>query len=663
MQGRPDSIFRLYVAAVSLFGTGGAIAVVGFDHRELNASLVAIVLVCVTVALECVPIRVPRRGFTEEITSSLTFAFALLLAFGLPMALVAQLLASAATDRRQGKSLQRILFNVGQCGLAFMAAGGVLYLLSDIPRDGSVPFAPEDIPAIVAAALVLFACNNVLVSVVSALSQGIPIQAHIKHDAPFQASIALLLLGMSPVVVLVCSFSLWLLPLLLLPMVAVHRAGLAAVRDHHRALHDDLTGLPNRTHFGVRAKSALQAASPDGAAVAFLVLDLDRFKEINDTLGHHQGDELLRRVATRLAGVMREDETTARFGGDEFAVVSPLAGGPADVMEVADRVLAAFDAPFHLDDLQLTVDASVGIALWPEHGEDYAELLRRADVALYQSKDSPLDIVLYDPENDSAGVDRLALLTELRHGIDAGELRLVYMPKVALSSGRVLGMEALVRWQHPVRGLLAPGVFIPHAERTGLIGALTLEVLDQALAQTARWIAAGTATRVAVNLSARTLLDRGLPAAVDERLRRFGVPADLLELEITESTIMADPARALVVLEELAVMGIHLTIDDFGTGYSSLAYLKRLPVTTLKIDRSFVTAMLDDGQDALIVQSTINLARNLGLYVVAEGIEDDATRLELAELGCHAGQGYVYGPPAAADALQTPPASLRTSNA
>ncbi|MEJ7894915.1 MAG: bifunctional diguanylate cyclase/phosphodiesterase, partial [Solirubrobacteraceae bacterium] len=659
--GQTDPTLRRYVAAVSLVGTGGAVLVVALMPGAVDLSLVALILVAATVAADFVPIRVPRRGFTEEVTSSSTFAFALLLSHGLPMALIALLLASAASDRRQGKAFARLAFNVGQCSLTILAAGAVLALLSDVPASAGPSFAPGDIPAIAASAMTLFACNNVLVSIVSALNQGIPVRAHIRHDAPFQAPVALLLLGMAPVVVVMSDSAPWLLPLLLLPMVAVHRSGLATARDLHRTLHDDLTGLPNRRQLSLRAEVALQTATAEGGAVAFFMVDLDRFKDINDTLGRHQGDELLRLVAARLAGLMRPEEITARFGGDEFAVVCPLAS-PAHVLSVTDRLLEVFKQPFALDELQISLDASVGAALWPEHGADADALLRRADVALYQAKDSPLEVVLYDAAHDGAGLDRLALLRELRCGLDRGELTLAYMPKVALDKGLVLGMEALVRWQHPQRGLLAPGAFIPHAEGTGLIGALTLEVLDQALTQAAIWAAAGTPTRMAVNLSARNLLDRGLPETVSRRLAERGVPADLLELEITESAIMADPARALGVLEGLAEMGVHLTIDDFGTGYSSLAYLKRLPVTTLKIDRSFVTAMLCDEHDALIVQSTIDLARNLGLEVVAEGIEDDATRLELAGLGCHAGQGFLFGPPAAADALKTPPGRRAVRN-
>ncbi len=655
---RPDTRMRRYVAAVSLLGTGGAVAIVIAMPERIRLSPVVLALVTITFLSEYFTIRVPRRGFTEEITCSFTFVFALLLTQGLPLALVVQLVVSAAFDCRQGKSLDRIAFNVGQCGLSLLAAGGVLALLSDVPRSAGIAFTPEDIPAIAAAALTLFACNNVLVSVVSALSQRISVVAHIRHDLPFQAAIALLLLGMSPVVVLVNEFSLWLLPLLLLPMVAVHSAGLAAVRDHHRSLHDELTGLPNRTQFAVRAEFALRAA-PEPGAVAFLVLDLDRFKEINDTLGHHQGDELLRLVGGRLSDSLRADETAARLGGDEFAIVSPLAGGAAEVGSVAERLLLAFAPPFTLDDLELSIDVSIGVALWPVHGVGVDDLLRRADVALYQAKGSPLNVVLYDTGHDTHRNDRLALLRDLQAGIPRGELSLVYMPKVALDTGSVIGMETLVRWRHPDRGLLPPSVFIPHAECTDLISVLTFVVLDEALAQAAVWAAAGTPTQVAVNVSTRTLLDRGLPATVALRLAQHQVPAHMLELEITESTIMADLPRALAVLEELAGMGVHLTIDDFGTGYSSLAYLKRLPVSTVKIDRSFVTGMLDNAPDALIVESTIDLARNLGLAVVAEGIEDDATRLALAALGCDAGQGFLYGVPAAADALKTPPAAPR----
>ncbi len=647
-------MLRRYVAAVSLCGIGGAAAVVGFGASTLDTSLTALVLVAVTVAVECIPIQLTRRGFTEEITSSSTFVFALLISSGLPMALVAQLVAFGVSDLRQGKAPIRIAFNLGQGGLFVMAAGAVLHLVSDIPMASGPPFFPHDMPAIVLAGIVLFSCNNVLVSVVSALNQRIPVWAHIRHDTPFQALIASLLLGMAPIVAVVCDFSLWLLPLLMLPMVAVHVAGMAAVRDHHRALHDDLTGLPNRTHFARLADSALHDAAAHEGTVAMVVLDLDRFKEINDTLGHHQGDELLRMVAERLATALRPEEAAARFGGDEFAVVSPLRG-PGDVAALAERLVGAFRTPFALDDLRLGVELSLGVALWPDHGTDVDELLRRADVALYQAKEAPMDVIVYDAALDASSVDRLQLLGELRHGIERGELRLAYMPKVALDSGEVVGMEALVRWAHPQRGELPPEAFVPHAERTGLIGALSHEVLDLALAQAAAWKADARPVRVAVNLSARNLLDRGLPDTVAEALHRHGLGAGALELEITESTIMADPARALVVLAELGLMGVHLTIDDFGTGYSSLAYLKQLPVTTLKIDRSFVTRMLQDDQDALIVQSTIELAHNLGLDVVAEGIEDRATRDALAALGCGAGQGYLFGRPSPADALRNRP--------
>ncbi len=663
MRSRSDILLARYIAAVSLLGIGGALAVIIADARQLDFTLVAVSLCVVTVVAECVPIRIPRRDIAEEITTSSTFSFALLLVSGLPVALVGYLVACGISEFRQRKPRARLLFNVGQYGVSMLVAGGVLAILADLPRTGAASLAPRDIPAIAVSAAAFFVCNNVLVGVASAINEGVRLRKLIRLDSPFQASIAILMLGIAPIVVLICDFSLLLLPALLLPMVAVHYTGVAAVRDRHRALHDDLTGLPNRTQFALRAESSLEVAVAEDRSVAFLVLDLDRFKEINDTLGHQQGDDLLCSVAARLAGVMRPEETVARFGGDEFAIVCPLPGGHADVMSVADRLLGAFEASFELDDLQLRLGASIGVALWPEHGADANGVLRCADVALYQAKESPLDVVLYDADDDRANLDRLTLLGELRDGIERGELSLAFMPKVALDTGVVLGVEALVRWKHPVHGSIAPGAFIPHAERTGLIGALTLEVLDQALAQAAAWAAAGTPTQVAVNISARNLLDRGLPESVAERLKRWDVPATSLELEITESTIMADPERALAVLEELAAMGVHLTIDDFGTGYSSLAYLKRLPVTTLKIDRSFVTSMLEDDQDALIVQSTIDLARNLGLWVVAEGIEDEATRLALAELGCHAGQGFFFGVPAPADSMQTRPAKRRVARA
>ena len=410
------------------------------------------------------------------------------------------------------------------------------------------------------------------------------------------------------------------------------------------ALHDTLTGLANRSLLRDLAAEALATAQRHDTHVALLLLDLDRFKEINDTLGHHHGDLLLALIGPRLTSVLRPHDTIARLGGDEFVVLLPEVVGADDALAIGRRVLGVLDEAFAVEGVELDVGGSIGIAISPDHGEDFETLLRHADVAMYAAKTHQNGVTVYDPAYDANSPARLAMLGELRRGIDAGQLVLHYQPQVDMDSGEVTGAEALVRWEHPTRGLLFPDEFIPLAERTGLIRQLTLAVLDQALAQAAQWARAGRPLAVAVNLSARSLLELTLRDDVAAALARHDVPGSMLELEITESTVMADPERALGVLRSLTELGLTVSIDDFGTGYSSMAYLQRLPVHGLKIDRSFVTDLGGDVNE-VIVSSSIDLARSLGLHVIAEGVEDRATWDRLSALGCHAGQGYFLSRP------------------
>jgi len=412
------------------------------------------------------------------------------------------------------------------------------------------------------------------------------------------------------------------------------------------AEHDALTGLPNRRVLTKRLTAALTRTHPGAELTAVLLLDLDHFKDVNDTLGHHIGDELLREVGKRLRSAVRPQDTVARMGGDEFAVLLTELDTTDEAEQIAQRLQDAFLEPVQLPDMSLPVEASLGIAIAPTDGTDADLLLQRADIAMYQAKNQHTRTERYFASSDTSGPDRLALLSELRFALDFDELIVHFQPKVELAAGRVRGVEALVRWQHPVRGLLYPDAFIPAAEQTGLIRPLSLRVLDLSLAACKHWRAAGLDLTVAVNLSARNLLDLALPTDVRNALARHGLPASALELEITESTAMADPGRAFGVLEELHKMGVVLAIDDYGTGHSSLAYLQRLPVGHLKIDKSFVTTMHTDGGDAVIVRSTIELARHLGLDVIAEGVEDEQTIGQLRALGCHSAQGYGLGRPA-----------------
>ncbi len=430
------------------------------------------------------------------------------------------------------------------------------------------------------------------------------------------------------------------------------RENIALADSHRQAVTDSLTGLPNRRLFLDRAERAVAIARRDGSRVGVMIIDLDRFKEVNDTLGHHSGDVMLQEIARRLSAAVRESDTIARLGGDEFAVLLPGVDGATGAQAVAEALGAAIGEPIMLGDLALDSEASIGIALYPDHGGDVAQLLQRADVAMYTAKADHLGHAFYGPEHDEYSPERLALVGELRRALGENELVLLYQPKVELGTGRIASAEVLIRWQHPGRGLLPPSEFVPLAELTTLIKPLTLHVLNRALLQVRDWNRDGRDLSVAVNVSARNLLDPEFPEAVAACLELWEVPPDRLELEITETVLMANPARALEVLHRLSAMGVSLSIDDFGTGYSSLEYLKRLPVNVLKIDKSFVLNMSHDVADAMIVRSTIDLARNLGLRVVAEGIEDQPAYDTLRELGCHLGQGFLMSRPVAADQLE-----------
>ncbi len=391
-----------------------------------------------------------------------------------------------------------------------------------------------------------------------------------------------------------------------------------------------------------------------GRHAAVLLLDLDHFKDINDTMGHRAGDEVLIQVGPRLGGVLRDHDTLARLGGDEFCLLLHDVGSAQDAVKVAKRIGAALEEPFEVDGITLGIEASCGIAVGPYDGASADLLLQRADVAMYVAKEAHTDVKVYSSRLDPNTADHLALLGDLRHAVNRNEFVLHYQPKASLSTREVSGVEALIRWQHPSHGLLYPDRFIPEAERSGLIEPMTEWVLDQALGQCRQWLDAEGADRpneltVAVNLSTRSLLDASLPSSVLASLSRWGVPARMLELEITETIIMTDPVRARRVLTELAEMGLTLAIDDFGTGYSSLAYLRDLPVTQLKIDRSFVQEMGSDLDDAVIVRSVVDLARNLGLQTVAEGVEDASTWDQLTDLGCDSAQGYFLARPMPAE--------------
>ncbi|MDQ3934826.1 MAG: EAL domain-containing protein [Actinomycetota bacterium] len=424
-----------------------------------------------------------------------------------------------------------------------------------------------------------------------------------------------------------------------------------AAEKEEQALSDDLTGLPNRTMFANLVESTIASVSRRKKMGVVMLMDLDRFKDVNDTLGHHNGDLLLQRIGSRLHSVLRETETVARLGGDEFAILLPEIADRQSVVPVVRRVLKVLEEPVVVGGLALQCEGSLGIAVFPEHGKTVDSVMRAADVAMYMAKENRSGYEFYDVRRHEHRHDagRLALIGELRRAMDETELVLYYQPKVNMRTGRAEGVEALARWHHPERGLLSPDEFIPLAERSNLLRPMTLYLLDSALRQANAWRTRGLEVSVAVNLSMQNLIDLRLPNDLARLLTSWRLPPGSLELEITESTIMADHRRAMTILTRLNKMGVALSVDDFGTGYSSLAYLQNLPVDFIKIDKSFCISMGDDPGNATIVQSTIDLGHNLGLKVVAEGVETVEAYNKLAELGCDYAQGYFLSRPLAPD--------------
>jgi len=432
----------------------------------------------------------------------------------------------------------------------------------------------------------------------------------------------------------------------------------------HDVTHDRLTGLPNRVLLRDRLEQALNSAQHDKTRLAILMMDLDRFKEINDTLGHFNGDRLLKQVAARLEGTIQDTATVARLGGDEFAIMLPKLESFRDATDTAQKIGKALQTPFALEGLKLDVQASIGIAVFPEHGPDADTLLQRGDVAMYSAKQEKSGFVVYDPKHDKHSPHRLTLMGELRHAIETDELVLHYQPKVNIASAQLTDVEALVRWQHPQHDLMGPDEFIPLAERTGLIKPLTIWVLNHSMQQHGSWKQAGLDIGIAVNVSAYGLLDLELPDLIAGLLASHGVAPERLKLEITETSIMVDQERALQILTRLAEMGVGLSIDDFGTGYSSLAYLSKLPVSEIKIDKSFVMDMDENAKHEMIVHATVDLAHNLGLQVVGEGTRSHEIFTQLEQLGSDAAQGEYISVPLSSedfsDWLKEAPWEVRT---
>lgn len=639
---------RLYCAAIFLAGCASVVALRGMMdlHYIVEQPITFASLTAGVLLGEMLPVKIPRRGNDEMLTLSTAFSMALLLAGGLGPALIAQGIGSVIQDVASGKVGWRSRFNLGQYTIALIAAMLAMRAVSHISGIPSAhPLDSSQLPALLIGSAVFFLVNTAVVNLAIAIYQQVSVVHYFRNNFGFVVVAGGAMLCLAPIVVAAISFSVLLVPLFLAPVVAIHHAVWQGARNEHAARHDPLTGLPNRTAFRETVEDTLKS---DAQPSCLLLVDLDRFKEVNDTLGHRYGDLLLQQVAERFRERLGPGDQIARLGGDEFAIFSHGRDRDAS-LALAESIATALRSAFELEHIEVDAQASVGIALYPEDATDVETLVQKADVAMYRAKGGHVDFALYDERHDHNSPARLALTAALRTAVETEGLIVWYQPVLDLNTGDVLSVEALVRWQHPELGLLTPASFLEIAELTNLIKPLTQRVLDISLAQVAKWREQDIDVVVAVNVSTRVLVDENFPRLVVESLRHAGVPANRLKLEITESTLIADPVTARAVLRELDRLGIEISIDDFGTGYSSLAYLADLPVSEIKIDQSFVSRMAAGSSETIIVSSTIDLAHHLGLRAIAEGVEDATLLPELKELGCDGVQGYEISKPLAAN--------------
>jgi diguanylate cyclase (GGDEF)-like protein len=593
------------------------------------------------------PIITPGRSGPESPVASVTFSFAALIFWGLPVALLLRATSTLAVGLAERKAVKRSAFNAAEVTLS-MTAAGLVMLLFGVHASPLHPWDPNghDLFVVLPAAAAYFAVNFVLVSGAVALHARASLVKTLRNALPYQAFVNLVLLATAPLVAVVMDARSALLVLLFaFPLAAIYVNAAMSVQREHQAHHDELTGLANRKLLIRRTNDALAQAARSQTMVGFLLLDLDRFKEVNDTLGHPVGDRLLRFVAQRLTHSVRPGDMVARLGGDEFAVLLPSVKEASAAREVAARLRAAVAEPIRMDGMSFDIEASVGIALYPDDASGFEVLLQHADVAMYLAKERRSGVERYVADSDRNSPARLALLGDLRRGLDRGELELHFQPKIFLADRRTAGMEALVRWQHPVRGLMGPEEFIPLIEQSYLMRELTARVIDLALGQAALWWRDGMSIQVSLNVAARDLLDNGLAETIGRGLKHHGLPAEALLLEIDERVLTSEPAHAVATAEALAALGVSLSLDDFGTGYSSLVRLKRLPVSEVKIDSSFVGRLLHSADDQVIVKSIVELVSALGIRSVAEGVESAEVAAALVAMGCAAAQGWYFSKP------------------
>ncbi|MCA1710167.1 MAG: EAL domain-containing protein [Actinobacteria bacterium] len=640
--GRSSRWFSLYITLVAGLGTGLLVSAASLRLPTALPRVDAafVVLAVLVVAAELRPITVRGRLVADKVSLSGAFICALLLHYDWSLVLAVQALASLADDARARTPWRTALFNIGQYSVSLAAASAVLVALGR-PSPGALDL--RSLVVDLAACAVFFVLNTELPGIAFALHDRAPVLRSMLAELPFQLSVNGVVVAMAPLVIAVAEDSLWLVALLIVPVVAVHRGAVSALERDHLSSHDRVTALPNQIAFREGLVHHLEAAAASERHVAVLVLGLDHFADVNHTLGHVAGDELLRQVAERLRAAVPEDALVARYDAGGFLISLPDLESPWAASGCAEELLQQFRDPYALVESAFAVRASIGLTVSPLHGTDPDDLVQHAEVARDIARRTRSGLEVYSADRNAFTARRLEVLRCLGPALRRREMAVHFQPQVDLATRAITGYEALLRWEHPVLGTVPPDEFVALAEHAGMMQAITEYVLDEALRRAAEWRARGSDATVSVNVSASVLQDPSFPAGVARRLALWGVPSSGLVLELTETAVMSDPERCQAVMSELRALHIGLSLDDYGTGYASLAYLTTLPVDEIKIDKSFVMGMEDSGTDRLVVRSTLELARELGLRVVAEGVESAGLVATLTSYGCRTGQGYHFG--------------------
>ena len=670
---------RLYafVAVVGAAGVTLLVALLALNWKSSGPTADSLPTLVTTMCLvflgELRPLMRLQHTNREAATTTV-FTIALLMLAGWPLAAIVQAAASVVGGAAGRKTWWRTLFNVSQFTLSLGAACVVLQIFDVVPTPDR-PWTPSVsyLVAILLAGIAYFTVNLTLVWQAVAIWTGVSLRTVALREWKVETQVVGASVVLAPLITVVMRHEPYLIVLFIPVLIVFYRSALAFDESEWQSLHDPLTALPNRKALRrqaeamlgsptgdpeSRSRSSLYATGRAPAVMAFppgrvglFLLDLDRFKEVNDTLGHAAGDELIREVAQRLSAAVRAEDMVARLGGDEFAVLLPGLPDVEAAQQLAQRLLDAVAVPFRLHGFTLDVEASLGIALHPDDAQHYDVLLRHADVAMYEAKRSKAGYVRYDPARDRNSPDRLALLSDLRGALEEGRIEVHYQPQASFRDERVVGVEALARWRHQSRGAISPETFVKLAESSGLMPRLTEYILDVALREAAQWWRAGHGVPIAVNVSLRDIENAGFVDLVSRKLAQHRVRPEALRLEIAERVLVGGSQTARTTLLDLSKLGVRLSLDDFGTGYASLLTLRRLPFDEIKIDRSFVSGLGYDTDDAAIVRSTIDLAHSLGLRVVAEGVEEAGTWSALQGYGCDEAQGWLVAKALPADEI------------